>query len=72
MAIINKPIPTLRGKEAERFMRKMKEAEKEHGTIDYSLQHKEFEAMMNRSKIFKQVSSEELKKRRIDVYPYLM
>lgn len=49
MAINN--IPVLKGKVAENFIRKAKQAEKERGTIDFSKQRAAMKAILAKAKL---------------------
>lgn len=49
MAIEIKEIPTLKGKEAERFMKQAEKSYKKRATIDFSKQVKETMAILRKS-----------------------
>lgn len=52
MAIIDRPVPTLRGKDAERMMRMIKRAETvERGTIDYSDYYPAYLEILRKSRL---------------------
>lgn len=50
MAISIKSIPTLKGKEAERFVAKANEASEERGTVDFSRQIKMCAEILKKAK----------------------
>ena len=49
LAIIN--IPVLKGKAAEAFIRKARQAEKERGSIDFSKKRAEMKAILAKAKL---------------------
>jgi len=49
MALPIRAIPVLEGEVAKRFMKEMRKAERERGTIDISEDRKAFEQMLERS-----------------------
>lgn len=51
MAIYVKPIPTLSGKAAERFLEKEERSRKNPGTIPFKKQMKQCEAILKKAKL---------------------
>jgi hypothetical protein len=50
MATPIRAIPVLEGEVARRFLREMKKAEKERGTIDFSQQRKNYNLMLQKAR----------------------
>ena len=77
MAIAIKSIPTLKGNDAKSFVRAANKAETKRATIDYSRQAKTARSILGKANsnvdfVFTDVPKQELEKRRIPVYDYLI